>query len=245
MILKCLGSSSKGNCYILEAQDEVLIIEMGIPMIEVKKALDWNLSKVVGALCTHRHGDHSKFLPDFIKCGIRVLALKDVFDSKNLRTRCFCKEIEASHGYKIGKFKVFAMNVCHDVPCLGFIIEHPEMGKLVFITDTMMIEYKLPKMNHIMIESNYSDEILEDNIQNGLVLPSMRERLLKSHMEIETTKGVLLANDLSDINEVILLHLSAGNSNAEQFCSEIEKIAGKAVYVAKNGLQLNLSILPY
>lgn len=245
MILKCLGSSSKGNCYILEAQDEVLILEMGIPMIEVKKALDWNLSKIVGALCTHRHNDHSKFLPDFLKCGIRVLALKDVFDSKNLRTRCFCKEIEPSHGYKIGKFKVFAMNVCHDVPCLGFIIEHPEMGKLVFITDTMDLEYKLPKMNHIMIEANYSDEILEDNIQNGLVLPTMRERLLKSHMEIETTKGVLLASDLSDTNEVIILHLSAGNSNAEQFRAEIEKIAGKAVYVAKNGFQLDLSILPY
>jgi len=137
------------------------------------------------------------------------------------------------------------MSVFHDVPCLGFIIEHPEMGKLVFITDTMMIEYKLHKMNHIMIEANYSDEILEDNIQNGLVLPSMRERLLKSHMEIETTKGVLLANDISDINEVILLHLSVGNSNAERFCSEIEKIAGKAVYVAKNGFQLDLSILPY
>ena len=39
MVLKCLGSGSSGNCYLLEAYDGVLIIEAGIPAIEIKKAL--------------------------------------------------------------------------------------------------------------------------------------------------------------------------------------------------------------
>ncbi|EKC78421.1 hypothetical protein LEA_03506, partial [human gut metagenome] len=40
-------------------------------------------------------------------------------------------------------FKVFVLPVVHDVPCVGFVIEHQEMGRLLFITDTMMLEYRL------------------------------------------------------------------------------------------------------
>lgn len=38
MVLKCLGSSSSGNCYLLEASDGVLIIECGIPALDIKKS---------------------------------------------------------------------------------------------------------------------------------------------------------------------------------------------------------------
>lgn len=93
MILKCLGSSSRGNCYILEAADETLIVEAGIPMRDIKKGLGWQLGKVVGCLVSHRHEDHARSLNDFLTCGIRVLALADVFDAANPRNRVFCKII--------------------------------------------------------------------------------------------------------------------------------------------------------
>lgn len=247
MVLKCLGSSSSGNCYILQSlhSDEVLVLEAGIPMQEVKKALKFKISAIKGCLISHRHGDHAKYMCEYLKCGIRVLALKDVFDSQNIQNRVFCKEIEPMHGYKIGGFKVFVLSVVHDVPCVGFIIEHEEMGKLLFITDTMMLEYKLPKLNHIMLECNYSDAILQENIDDGIVPVSMRERLLHSHMELETTKEIIRVNDLSETNEVVLLHLSGNNSDAALFRSEVEKIAGKPVYVAKKGMYIELSQTPY
>lgn len=37
MRLKVLGSGSSGNCYILENENEALIIEAGLPFMEVKK----------------------------------------------------------------------------------------------------------------------------------------------------------------------------------------------------------------
>lgn len=55
MILKCLGSSSKGNCYLLIGDSETLIIEAGIKFKEVKKALDFDLSNVVGCCISHEH----------------------------------------------------------------------------------------------------------------------------------------------------------------------------------------------
>ena len=62
MKLKILGSSSSGNCYILDNGNEALIIEAGIKLLDVKKALGWNIRKVVGCLITHQHNDHSKYI---------------------------------------------------------------------------------------------------------------------------------------------------------------------------------------
>ena len=75
--------------------------------------------------------------------------------------------------------------------------------------------------------------------------PSMRGRLLGSHMELQTTKEILRTTDLSAANEVILLHLSDGNSNAKGFAEEVRQIAGKPAYIARAGLEVNLDKMPY
>ena len=38
-------------------------------MREVKKALDWQMSKVCGCLISHEHNDHAKFLSEMTKMG--------------------------------------------------------------------------------------------------------------------------------------------------------------------------------
>ena len=246
MELKVLGSGSKGNSYLLCANDgETLIIECGLPFREIKQGLGFTLKGIVGCLITHRHKDHSFALHDVLKCGIRVLSIEDVFTSANVKNRAFCKVIKPMHGYIVGGYKIFVLTVAHDVPCVGFIIEHKQMGAMLFVTDTMMLEYKLPKLNHILIEANYSDAILEENISDGVVPEAMRERLMHSHMELDTCKGILIANNLSDVNEVVLIHLSGQNSNPVSFANYIQAATGKPVYVAKKGFELNLSKTPY
>ncbi len=245
MVLKCLGTGSSGNCYLLEASNGVLIIEAGISIIELKKALKFQLKQVIGCIISHEHRDHSRCLKDIIGCGIRVLALPEVFDSHNLSNRVFCKSVEPMHGYKVGSFKVFTLPVAHDVPCVGFVIEHEEMGKLLFVTDTMMLEYRIPGLNHIMLEANYADDILQYNIDNGIVPSVMRDRLLHSHMELETAKGIIAANDMTNVNEVVLIHLSGNNSDSERFSREISAISGKPTYIATAGMSYNISKIPY
>lgn len=245
MRLNVLGSDSNGNCYVLQNDKEALIIEAGVRFSEVKKALKWQLSKVVGAVITHEHNDHAKYVRDFVSNGITVLALPSVFKAKGIDSLSFRKEIEPMHGYIVGGFKVFAIPVCHDVPCVGFIIEHDDMGRMLFVTDTMMLEYRVPGLNHILLEANYADDILDTKIEAGSVPLSMKPRLIHSHMEIETTKGILRANDLSGVNEIVLIHLSNGNSDERRFVREVQETSGKPVYAAVAGLELNLSINPY
>lgn len=245
MKLNVLGSDSNGNCYILQTDKEALIIEAGVRFSEVKKVLKWQLSKVVGAVISHEHNDHSKHVRDFVSNGITVLALPSVFKAKGINSLSFRKDIEPMRGYIVGGFKVFAMPVCHDVPCLGFIIEHEDMGRMLFVTDTMILEYRVPGLNHILLEANYAEDILDAKIEAGSVPVSMKPRLIHSHMEIETAKGILRANDLSGVNEIVLLHLSNGNSDERRFVREVQEVSGKPVYAAVAGLEINLSKNPY
>ena len=80
MTLQVLGSSSSGNCYLLETDRECLIIEAGIPLIKVKQALDFNIRKVVGCIISHVHNDHAKYAKAMVDCGFHVLALPEVMD---------------------------------------------------------------------------------------------------------------------------------------------------------------------
>ncbi|HXS59018.1 MAG TPA: MBL fold metallo-hydrolase, partial [Hanamia sp.] len=74
MILKVLGSSSAGNCYLLENEKETLIIEAGLRFDEIKRGLKYNLRKVCGCLVSHEHGDHCKGAKDMLNAGITIFA---------------------------------------------------------------------------------------------------------------------------------------------------------------------------
>ncbi len=242
MMMHCLGSSSSGNCYILRSSThEALIIECGVKFQNIQRAIDWKPENVAGCIISHRHRDHCASLKDVIKNGIQTYAHKDVFDSFNLRTRTFCNEIQHIQKVKIGKYNILPLNVMHDVPCFAFIITHPEMGNLFFVTDTMYVEYRINNLNHIMIEANYSDEILQYNIDNGIEPRAMRDRLLNTHMELKTTLKVLSETDLKDVNEVILLHLSHRNSDSEAFKASVEQNIIPTVEIASSALKINLN----
>lgn len=241
MTLQCLGSSSSGNCYLLKADDgKVLLLECGVPFLEVKKALGFEIGCIVGCVCSHRHADHSKSARALLACGIRVLALDDVFEIYGVTGNAFAKPVVSGNGYSIGDFKVFCIGVAHDVPCLSFIIEHQEMGRLMFVTDTMMLEYRLPKVQHLMLEANYADDILQENIENGTEPHSLRDRLMGSHMELATTEGILRDNDLESVKEVVLIHLSSRNSDERRFAERIGSVSGKPTFIAKRGFEIEL-----
>ena len=234
-----LGSSSSGNCYILDGEKEALIIEAGIHFPAVKKALDFNLRKVVGCLITHTHGDHSKYVKSIVDSGIYVLALEDVLKARGVEGRQAIA-IEEGKGYKLGGFKILPFPAHHDVPCVGYMIEHPICGKILFLTDSCECDVRFTGLNHILIECNYSEKNLVEAINDGRTLASQRERLHQSHMDLEMCKEILRSTDLSGVQDIVLIHLSDNNSDEEYFVSEIERLTGKAVYAAKKGLTIGI-----
>lgn len=240
MKLKVLGSGSSGNCYLLQNENETLVLECGLSYKTILQGLNFNLSNVVGCLVTHEHKDHSKAIRDVVNNGIDVYSssgtLKAI-DIEIYRT----KIIKSEKQFTIGGFTILPFQAQHDAAePLGFLIQHSNIGKLLFITDSYYCQYKFTGLDHIMIECNYSMEILNKNIEENLVHPVLANRLLKSHFNLENVKEFLKATDLTTVKEITLIHLSDSNSNAAEFKNEIERLTGKVVYIADKGLEIQL-----
>lgn len=243
MRLKIIGSSSRGNCYLIYNETECLVLECGISFKEVKKALKFDLSTVTAALITHEHGDHSRAVKDFLKAGIPVYASCGTIEAIG-EQRGF-HSVEAKAVIRIGNFLVLPFRTKHDsAEPFGFLIHHQETGNILFATDTYYLSATFQNLNHILIECNYSIGILNKNVSSGLVSESRRKRTIQSHMELKTCCETLLANDLSKVNNLILIHLSAENSNARQFKDKIEGVIARPVLIADAGMDLNFNQKP-
>lgn len=243
MKLKVLGSGSAGNCYLLQREKETLIIECGIKYKDILKGLNFDISNIVGCIISHEHKDHCKAMRDILKAGIDVYtslgtarAISEEFYIETYHRLNFIKSEEA---FKVGEFTVLPFKTQHDAAePLGFLIYQKEIGKLLFITDSYYCEYKFQDVDHVLIECNYSNEILQER-----ELPkTLKNRIIKSHFELGNVKEFLKATDLKATKEIMLIHLSDGNSNAAQFQAEIEKLTGKPTYIADKGLEIELEV---
>lgn len=246
MKLKVIGTGSKGNCYLLESETETLIIEAGVKITDIKKALKFDLSKVVGCIVTHEHMDHSTAISDLMKCGINMYASAGTLHSRFVFSLPRAKAIKSKEVFKVGSFKIMAFDVKHDAAePLGFLIEHPECGKVLFLTDTFYCPYTFSGLTNIIIEANYSKEIIDRKFGSESGLEFLRNRILKSHFSLANCKEMLAANDLSKVNNIVLIHLSDSNSDEIQFQKEVAESTGKNVTVATNGLEISFNKTPF
>lgn len=223
MVLKVIGSSSSGNCYILESDTEALIIEAGISFMEVKKSLNFNVSKIVGVVAGHTHKDHSGF----------------IYQYKGICPIYKPYEVNKPHE-RFGNFFLNAFPLVHDVECYGFYIQHPDIGSLVYATDTEYIKYRFKNLNHILVEANYSDDLIDNEAVNY-------SHVMQGHMSLQTALDFISTNDNPALRNVVLLHLSDKNSDSEQFLQKTKETVkyGADCYIAEKGLEVYLNLCPF
>lgn len=242
MRLHVLSSGSKANGYVLYNDREALVIECGVPYSQCLQAIDFKREKIVGALVTHEHGDHAKYVAQYLGAGIDVYASGGTIEGMRpyLKGRILQPTaIRSQELFSIDGFKVLPFDTQHDCnEPFGFLVYHDEMGQILFATDTYYLKYTFPNLSHIMLECNYETGIIEKNVADGVVPPIVKERVFRSHMSLETHIKTLQANDLSKVNAIVLLHLSGNNSAPEEFKKSVEAATGKLVYVAEKGLDI-------
>ena len=137
MELTVLGSSSRGNGYVLQNETEALIIECGVSLLEVKKAVGFNVSKIVGALCSHEHGDHAKYTHDFLHSRINVYMSHGTMKAIETKGTFLPLLMEAGNAVKIGSFTVLPFGVKHDAAePLGFHVSVNEHRLGVLLCDS-------------------------------------------------------------------------------------------------------------
>jgi phosphoribosyl 1,2-cyclic phosphodiesterase len=247
MVLKCLGSSSAGNGYLLITDTETLIIELGVRFKNFKQALNFDLSKVVGCIVTHAHGDHSCAVRDAVKSGLDVVMSRGTQEYLNIQSHRI-KSIAHGKKVKMGNFEVMAFAAEHDCPGkepLGYLIRHDACGVICFITDSYYIPYTFPDVTHFLVEANYCEKILNDRMVCGKIHPAQGIRTKSSHMSIETCKQLLMANDLKKVVNIVLIHLSDGNADAKRFKQEVKDLTRCHVEVATKGMSLSMLKTPF
>jgi phosphoribosyl 1,2-cyclic phosphodiesterase len=246
MKLKILGSSSKANGYLLESNNTggTLLIEAGIRLSTVNRNLANGLTDLKGVLLTHQHQDHAKYVEEYLKAGIDVYSSQETFENLCVGSHRAIPVIEKKK-FVVKEFTVMAFPLIHDVKCLGYVIQHNESGNILFATDTLWIPFNIKGLNNIIIEANYDINIVNANVESGKTHPIVRKRVMKSHMEVSSTKLFLTNNDLSKVNNIILIHLSDSGSNEKAFMSDIETLTGKTVHVAKRGMEISIDKTPF
>ena len=223
MVLKVLSSGSLGNCYILESDTEALIIEAGVPLKEVKIALDFNIRKIVGVVATHSHKDHSGFIDQY-------KGICPIYKPYEVLTP----------NERFGNFFIKAFPLVHDVECYGFYIQHPDIGTMIYASDTEYIKYRFRNLNHILVEANYSNDLVERDAIN-------RDHVLRGHMSLQTTTDFISTNDNPVLRNVVLLHLSDKNADSADFLQKTKETIkyGADCYVAEKGLEVDMNLVPF
>lgn len=131
--------------------------------------------------------------------------------------------------YHFGGFTVIPLRVPHgDCPNFAYHITLPDRQTLLFATDLERLGHNIKGINHICIEANFSDDIRIDAMLNGAELRAQS----RNHMEIGETIRTINRLKSPELQTVVLLHLSQGLSDAEDFKRRIFNECGVKAEVA-------------
>lgn len=214
MNFEVIGSSSKGNCIVVE---KFLMLDCGVTYSKIKTLLK-NI-KVV--FISHVHKDH--LLPTTIKqiaynypnikfiCGSREVVFKLVENGVNKKNIFFMQE---NKWYSLGIMDFSLEKLEHDTPnyCIKFKINALDK-KGIYIVDTSNVNnLKAVGYDLYLIESNYNEDILKKHIKNCENEEELYylHRVPYTHLSYEQANTFLIEN-MRENSEYFYIHQSSYN----------------------------------
>lgn len=209
-------SGSKGNCFVLEQDDCLLVVDCGSTKRRIEQSfseLNLNLSDVDACLLTHQHKDHSS--------QIKMFSNTTIYSSKPVDGQTV-EIISSLNSFNIKGIKITPIELSHDdEKTMGFIFESKE-EKLVYITDTGYLN-----QSYFPLLKNATYIILESNHDIDMLMKTNRPHFTKSR--IYSDNGHLCNEDCAEILEsivgsetkqIVLAHLSE-EANTPQKALEV------------------------
>ncbi|WP_017379765.1 MBL fold metallo-hydrolase [Paenisporosarcina sp. TG-14] len=229
--IQTLATGSKGNCYHITDGHTPLLLECGIRFKDIQRKLNFKTSDIAACLITHEHKDHCSGINDVLKAGIDCYmspGTKEAIGINHHRLH----GVAVKQQFKIGTWTILPFDTEHDVSePFGFLLANTSGDKILFITDSYYCRYKFSGISHLMLECNYCTDVLKQNVANGRIDKTMKKRVMRSHFGLERVIEFLKANDLSNLQEIWLLHLSDSNSDEQLIRNEVAKVTGKMIYI--------------
>lgn len=231
-----LGSGSSGNCYYLGNGDEGILIDAGLSIRLVRKALkEVGIileRQIRGVILTHDHADHIRAIGAFGgSARLPIYATPSVFKGID-RSRYVTEYIEISERnyiaseepFQLAGFNITPFSVPHDASeNVGYYIEAEDFS-FAIATDvghvTPKIKHYLQRAEHLVVEANYDREMLIA----GPYPDFLKERVSGSlgHLSNQETGELLAEIFHSGMQMIWLCHLSKDNNHPELCWKTIE-----------------------
>lgn len=255
MKFRCCGTGSTGNCYsLISSSGEILLVECGVKRWNhILKMIDYKVSDVSGCILTHQHFDHCYNMKNVLDAGIQIYTNDKTVKNMNIRTSELMKGVPERYPFRVGSFIVTPFELPHTtydkeakmlIPCpnFGYLVEHEEMGKLLYLTDFEYCRYKFKSMeiNHLVIGCNYCEELIDRNNPKW-------EHQITGHCSLSTCKQFIKKKLTESLKTVTLVHLSSDASDAGKMFKEIKEVVGDDVLVqiGRAGLEVDLNLCPF
>ena len=171
--------------------------------------------------------DHSKSYKWLLENWIPIYTNDETADGFEIVTGELLKGVPEKKWFQCGEFKVMGFYVPHDsTPNFGFLIEHEEMGRLLYLTDLEYCPYNFKnlRVQHLLIESNYIEDLVNREAENYA-------HQIRGHCSLNTCKGIVEANKKPDLRTITLIHLSDKVCDPNRVLKEIKEVAGNRVEV--------------
>ena len=236
LTLTTVGSGSTGNCHILRYEKEALLLDAGVPLNEIKKAMDFQVNEIVGCVVSHVHNDHSKAVSRLRMMGVKVYSPFEHFGGR----------------VALGSFEVNPIPMSIDgkwlhtngdgseCPIYAFLIT-VDGKKILYMTDVEYTPYSFKKqeLQTMIIGCNYEDDTEIDNDAKNF-------HVRLGHASLSTVAEIVRVNRTPSLRHVILCHLSV-SADAERMRKEVSRVAGigATVDIASAGKTYNLGDIPF
>lgn len=233
MQITVIASGSTGNAYLIDDGTASLLLDCGVSYTRISRGCGYRLQGVAGCLLSHEHGDHSKAVGSLLSRGIDVYASAGTLEALCVGGRR-AHALRALETTTISGYRVMPFGIEHDAAePFGYLVESSTSGeRVLYATDTYFIRYRFPGVTHLLIEANYSPELLAANAERDGSVAARRDRIYESHMSIDGALDMLRAMDRSRLRAVWLIHMSRDNSDPEDFAERVRRLTGAEVYIA-------------
>ena len=247
------GSGSSGNCYMLMTSSDALLIDVGVGLRGLKKAMreyGLSLSQIHHVLVTHDHADHIKSVGSFSHdYQVPVYATRKVHIGIN-KNYCITQKVspdmarfmEKGRQEQLGDFLVTPFGVPHDSSDnVGFFIEAGGTNFCI-ITDAGVVtdEMKgyIAKARHLVIEANHDEEM----VMGGPYPQFLKSRILSETGHLSNrNSAIAVAENMSEhLRHVWLCHLSEENNHPELARKTVESVLRSYGIAVDTDIQLEV-----
>ncbi len=217
-----LGSGSKGNAALIAQGDTLLMLDCGLPLVEVERrmqALACKPDQLSGVVVTHEHADHLSGVGKLARrYRLSVWMTRGTYALWDDRAEINVHFITTHAPFRIGALELTPYPVPHDArePC-QFVFTNAAGRRLGVLSDagrvTPHMRQTLSGCDALLLEFNHDPHMLD----TGPYAPKLKKRVAGpyGHLSNAQAAELIASMDVSALQHLVIAHISQINNTSE------------------------------